>query len=89
MAFQGMDPVAGRETAEAIKNAGQQTQDLFDQLTQLVQAIEWMGPDAEAFKQAWMAFVNGPVAQIIDMYTEKSQNLADQAEEQDDTSNQN
>ncbi|SLM95493.1 hypothetical protein [Brachybacterium nesterenkovii] len=89
MAFKGMNPDQGRDTAEAIKNAGTQTQELFETLTGQVQGVEWVGPDADTFKGDWTSYVGGIVAQVTDLYNTKSTDLNTHADEQDDTSNQN
>lgn len=89
MAFKGMNPEEGREVAQGVSEAGQQINDVVSAVTNVVNSVEWVGPDYEAFREEWNSFVSGPVAGLVNGLSEKGQLLTQHAEEQDTTSNQN
>ncbi|WP_114855635.1 WXG100 family type VII secretion target [Brachybacterium sp. YJGR34] len=88
MAFKGMNPEQGREVASAIGEAGQQILEVIDQASSLVNSVEWVGPDYDAYREDWNGFVGGPVNSLIEVLQTKSDQLNQHAEEQDSTSNQ-
>ncbi|GAB2546593.1 WXG100 family type VII secretion target [Brachybacterium huguangmaarense] len=87
MAFKGMDPDAGRTVAEAIKKAGTDIQEVFDQLTGQITGVEWIGPDFDTYVSDWNSFISGSLTSVVDGFTTKGEDLNTQAEEQDTTSN--
>lgn len=88
MAFKGMNPEEGREVAQEIIRTGDQVVEKADAVTRLVQSVEWVGPDYDAFSEAWNAFVNGPVNNLVEALKTKGDELNQHADEQDTTSNQ-
>ena len=88
MAFKGMNPEDGREVAQAVTQAGENVLGVIDQLTNLVNSVEWVGPDYEGYREDWNAFVNGPVNDLLEAFRAKGEELTTHAEEQDATSNQ-
>ena len=88
MAFKGMNPEEGREVAQEIIRTGDQVVEKADAVTRLVQSVEWVGPDYDAFSDEWNSFVNGPVNSLVEAFTAKGDELTNHAEEQDTTSNQ-
>jgi len=88
MAFKGMNPEEGREVAKAVSDTGEHILDVIDPLTQLVNSVEWVGPDYEAYTQDWNAFVSGPLNNLLEAFRTKGEELNTHAEEQDTTSNQ-
>jgi hypothetical protein len=88
MAFKGMNPDEGRDVASAITDAGQQILDAIDSATGVVNSVEWVGPDYDAYQQDWNAFVQGPVNSLIEGFQKRADEMTKNADEQDDTSNQ-
>ncbi|MFC7376559.1 hypothetical protein ACFQRD_14910 [Brachybacterium sp. GCM10030268] len=89
MAFKGMDPEQGREVANAIHDAGGQVLEAIDTATTLVNSVEWVGPDYDAYREEWNSFLSGPVNQLVEAFKSKQDELNRHADEQDTTSNQN
>jgi hypothetical protein len=89
MAFKGMNPEEGREVAQEILKAGEQVLEHIDAVTNVVNSVEWVGPDYDAYREDWNAFVNGPVSDLVEAFKVKGDELNKHAEEQDTTSNQN
>lgn len=87
MAFKGMNPDEGRETATAVKEAGQSILDAIDTVTGIVNGVDWIGPDYESYKEDWNGFVTGAVSGVNDLLVQKGGELETHAEEQDTTSN--
>lgn len=87
MAFKGMNPEEGREVATAVIEAGQRILESIDTVTNVVNSVEWVGPDYDAYQQDWNAFVSGPVAQLAEAFQMQGDRLNQDAEEQDQTSN--
>ena len=88
MAFKGMNPEEGREVAQGVTEAGSQILELIDGVTQLVNSVEWVGPDYDAYRDEWNSFLSGPVAGLVNGLEAKGKELTQHAEEQDVTSNQ-
>ncbi|WP_058233738.1 hypothetical protein [Devriesea agamarum] len=88
MAFQGMSPEQGREAAGKLKHIGQQVAESFDHLSGVVNSVNWLGPDAEAFKQDWLHVKGSSVHELAEALKQRGENLAAQADDQDATSNQ-
>ena len=88
MAFKGMNPEEGREVAQGVNEAGQQILELINGATNLVNSVEWVGPDYDTYLQEWNSFVSGPVADLVNAMADKGSELNNHAEQQDSTSNQ-
>lgn len=88
MAFKGMDPEAGRETANLVKEAASVLNDLHDQTNSEVMSVAWVGPDYDNFTNDWSSYLSGAVQTLHDAYTAKAEELTKHADEQDETSNQ-
>lgn len=89
MAFKGMNPDEGRDVALEIQKAGDQVVEKIDEVTNLVNSVEWVGPDYDAYRDEWNAFVNGAVNNLVEAFKAKGDELNKHAKEQDTTSNQN
>ncbi len=89
MAFKGMNPDEGRDVAMEILRASEQVVEKIDGVTNIVNSVEWVGPDYDAYRDEWNAFVNGAVNNLVEAFKAKSDELNKHAEEQDTTSNQN
>jgi len=89
MAFKGMNPDEGRDVAMEILRASEQVVEKIDGVTNVVNSVEWVGPDYDAYRDEWNAFVNGAVNNLVEAFKAKSDELNKHAEEQDTTSNQN
>lgn len=87
MAFKGMNPDQGREVATGINDAAGQILDAIDAVTNVVNSVEWVGPDYDAYRDDWNGFVSGAVNQLVEGMKTKADELNQHAEEQDSTSN--
>lgn len=88
MAFKGMDPAEGAEIAQAVGQTSEQVLEAIGDVTNLVNSVEWVGPDYEAYREDWNAFLSGPVDQLVNGLQTKGNELSQHAEEQTQTSNQ-
>mgnify|MGYP001005809488 CR=1 FL=1 len=88
MAFKGMNPEEGREVAQEIIKTGEQVVEKIDVVTNLVNSVEWVGPDYDAYRDEWNSFVNGAVNNLVEALKSKGDELNQHAEEQGTTSNQ-
>lgn len=88
MAFKGMDPEAGRETANLVKEAATVLSDTHDSVNSEVMSVAWVGPDYDNFTNDWTSYLSGAKQALADAYTAKADELNKHADEQDDTSNQ-
>lgn len=88
MAFKGMNPDEGREVAAAVGEAGRQVLDAINSATSTVNAVEWVGPDYDAYREEWNSFVSGAVANLVEGFQRRSDALNTHADQQDSTSNQ-
>ncbi|PWH05030.1 hypothetical protein DEO23_15485 [Brachybacterium endophyticum] len=89
MSFKGMDPDQGRDTAQAVKDAGDKIRDAFKDLDGTVQGVEWEGPDADKFKEDWSSFTSQSLDSLVEAFQTHGKDLENQADQQDDTSNSN
>lgn len=87
MAFKGMNPDEGREVASGITDASSQVLDAINAATTIVNNVEWIGPDYDAFQQDWNGFVNGSVNNLVEGLKVKADEMNRHADEQDTTSN--
>lgn len=87
MAFKGMNPDEGREVGSTVIQAGERVVEIVETVTSVVNSVEWVGPDYDAYQEEWNAFLSGPVAGLQDAYKAKGDELTTHADEQDTTSN--
>lgn len=87
MAFKGMNPDEGRETAALVKEAATVVNDITDNVTSQVMSVEWVGPDYEAFTGDWNAFLSSVLSALSEAYNAKAEELTQHADAQDATSN--
>ena len=87
MAFKGMNPEEGRETAALVKEAASVVNDTTDNVTSQVMSVEWVGPDYDSFTGDWNAFLSGPLSALSEAYSAKAEQLTQHADAQDATSN--
>ena len=87
MAFKGMNPDEGRETASLVKEAASVVNDTTDTVTSQVMSVEWVGPDYDTFTQDWNALLSGLLTALSDAYSAKADELTQHADAQDATSN--
>ncbi|MCS6711084.1 hypothetical protein JSY14_03280 [Brachybacterium sp. EF45031] len=76
----------GHDVATKVTQAGDRVSEAIQGLTQIVEGVQWVGPDADTYKEDWGAFVNGDVAKLVEAFTTFGQTLERHATEQDDTS---
>lgn len=87
MAFKGMDPEEGRAVATEITRTGEQILEFFDTVTSVVNSVDWIGPDYDAYRDDWNTFISGPINGLIEALNAKGEELNNHAEQQDSTSN--
>ncbi|WP_228018453.1 WXG100 family type VII secretion target [Brachybacterium epidermidis] len=87
MAFKGMNPDEGRETASLVTEAATVVNDTTDNVTSQVMGVEWVGPDYDAFTEEWNSFLAGPLQALSEAYRNKGDELTKHADQQDETSN--
>lgn len=88
MAFKGMDSNEGRDVAAAINESGQKIMEIVGDMTPLVNSVEWLGSDYDAYQQDWNSFISGPLTNLVDGLQEKSKALEAHIDQQDNTSQQ-
>ncbi|MFC0675083.1 hypothetical protein [Brachybacterium hainanense] len=88
MAFQGMDIEAGRDVAALITTTGSEILDIIDQVTSVVNSVEWVGPDYDQYVSDWGSFVSGQVSSLTEAFQAKGDALTQQADQQEGTSQQ-
>ena len=87
MAFKGMNPDEGRETASLVIEAASVVNDNTDSRTTAITNVQWVGPDYDNFTSDWNSFLSGALSQLSEAYRTKGDELTNHADEQDDTSN--
>ena len=88
MAFKGMNPDEGREVATAVSEAGQKIMEIVGDMSSLVNSVEWIGPDYDAYRDDWSSFIGAGLADLVNALEQKGKDLNNHAEQQDTTSNQ-
>ncbi|MDO5662000.1 MAG: hypothetical protein Q4G40_04840 [Brachybacterium sp.] len=88
MAFKGMNPDEGREVASFVRDTGNKINESANAVKGIVDGLEWVGPDADSFKEEFNAFVSQAVASLVDAYSSQSDILNADADEQEQTSAQ-
>lgn len=86
MGFEGMDTDAGKDVASALKTVASEVVELWDGVTTTVNGVEWEGADYDSYVEEWQAFISGPVSGLGELFTAKSDELQQDADEQDSTS---
>lgn len=87
MAFKGMNPEEGRETASLITEAAATVTEDTDSRTRKIMSVQWVGPDYDNFTSDWNSFLSGALSELSEAYRTKGDELTKHAEDQDDTSN--
>lgn len=87
MAFKGMNPEEGREVAQGVTDAGQQILEVIDNVTGMVNSVEWIGPDYDTYRDEWNSFTGGAVGELVNALADQGRVLVQHAEQQDSTSN--
>lgn len=86
MSFKGMNSEEGRTVADTLKTAGTNIQEAFATATTSVNSANWVGDDRESYVADWSSLVTNQIDPLVDALTTKSEDLRQQAEEQDTTS---
>ncbi|MEE1649522.1 hypothetical protein V1260_01810 [Brachybacterium sp. J144] len=87
MAFKGMNPDEGRDVAQSLVETGETMLEAIETVTSIVNSVEWIGPDYDAYQEEWNSFVGGPVNNLLEGLKAKGDELTKHADDQDDTSN--
>lgn len=84
--FYGADTEALRSHADAVKRAGGQLQGLGPSLVQVIASVEWVGGDAESFREQGRQVLEQQLAALTDRLTADGNELQAHAAEQDEAS---
>lgn len=84
--FYGADTAQLREQAGACLRGSGTLRDLIGTTSAMVGAVEWTGPDAEAFRKRWQSEVRAQLTARADALRARADELTAQAEEQDGAS---
>lgn len=84
--FYGADTEALRSQATAVKRAGGHLQGLGSSLIQVIAAVEWVGGDAETFREQGRGVLEQQLAALTGRITAAGNELEAQADEQDQAS---
>ncbi|HIY24152.1 MAG TPA: WXG100 family type VII secretion target [Candidatus Brachybacterium merdigallinarum] len=86
MAFWGADTEALRAHAELTGRGAAQIDDIAVRLGTLVHSVEWVGTDADGFRQIWDSATRILLETAVQELRQKLQEMQDHAEEQDGAS---
>ena len=84
--FQGMDTDQVLSESEALERAAQRLEGVMDGLHSSVSGVEWIGPDADAFREQWGAVRRQGEGIVVPGLGERSRELQRHAEEQEQAS---
>lgn len=84
--FQGMDTDQVLSESEALERAAQRLEGVMDGLHSSVSGVEWIGPDADAFREQWGAVRRQGEGVVVPGLGERSRELQRHAEEQEQAS---
>lgn len=84
--FYGADTEQLREQAGACLRGSGTLRDLIGTTSAMVGAVEWTGPDADAFRERWQSEVRAQLTARADALRARADELTAQAEEQDGAS---
>lgn len=86
MTFYGADTEALRGHGQAVARGGQSIDELFSTLSSILGAVRWVGPDADAFRDAFAQALQARVRPTCEELRARAETLGREAEEQDSTS---
>lgn len=81
--FYGADTAQLRAHAEACQRGAGTLHDLIGTTSALIASVEWVGPDADAFRDSWASEVRGRLTERAEAIQHRSEELREHAEEQD------
>lgn len=84
--YMGMDVEQAREVATAVADCGTRIAELIEEAGTEVRAMDWVGPDADHYQQAWTDFVSQTVSKLTDALSRVSEDISTHADDQDATS---
>jgi hypothetical protein len=84
--FYGADTDQLRDQGGRTTTSADRLTELLSGLSALVSSVEWVGPDADAFRQRWEAEVRSTADRAATMLEERGRRLDQDAEEQDEAS---
>lgn len=84
--FWGADSGAVRQQGAACTGATGTVESLMAACGAVIDAVEWVGPDAEAFRERWGGEVRSRLEQVIQQLRADGDELTRHAEEQDEVS---
>ncbi|GAA1334564.1 hypothetical protein GCM10009592_30530 [Brachybacterium rhamnosum] len=84
--FYGADTEQLREQAGACLRGSGTLRDLIGTTSAMVGAVEWTGPDADAFRERWQSEVRAQLTARADALRARADELTARAEEQDGAS---
>ena len=84
--FHGMDTAQVLDESEALERAARRLEGVMDGLHTSVHAVEWVGPDADAFREQWGAVRRQGEGIVVPELGDRSRELQHHVEEQEQAS---
>ncbi len=84
--FLGMDPEQARDHAERMRTEGERVTNLSERLTTAVNSAQWVGHDADSFRDQWKTLSQQRIGTMIEQIQTLAGELEGQADQQDVTS---
>lgn len=84
--FWGMDVEATRAHAERLGTAGTSLESLRDRLAATIDAVDWTGPDADAFRSSWASGAGARLVELGERLRTEGEAVRSEAVEQDEAS---
>ncbi|WP_152354488.1 hypothetical protein [Brachybacterium subflavum] len=89
MTFYGADTEALRKVGDSFKDAGKRLEEIRDELGVLVMnPTMWQGADADELRRTWFEEISPKLGSVAESVGERSGQLQEQADEQDEASHQ-
>jgi hypothetical protein len=88
MSFYGADTQQVDEYSRTVLRGGERIAAVIDVADSRVQDMEWVGPDADAFRSRWAALCGQQIPAVLDLLRACAQEAAAHAEEQDRASDE-
>lgn len=86
MSMYGMNIDEVRQLAQQMNQASSQLQQMMNQLTAALNNAQWVGPDADRFRQDWTQLHSGQITAVANALQQASQTATGQAMKQEQAS---
>jgi len=87
MAIWGADVQSLRDLGTKLQQGSEEIGRTKSQLTNLVQGVDWKGPDADAFRNDWNGEYTAALTKVINALQEAGRKAKANAQAQESTSN--